>query len=100
MPWPFSPLCRFETALVGFGKFQTPVDAGQEPLADEPTRVPEQEKQPPHLNTADWLRRLRPEALQPTSTTGKNQAIPVLSLALIAAVHESARLSSNVRFWG
>jgi hypothetical protein len=56
MLWPFSPLCRFETALVGFGKFQTPFDAGQELLADEPTRVPEQEKQPPYLNTADWLR--------------------------------------------
>jgi hypothetical protein len=29
-------------------------------------------------------------AFQPTSTTGENQAIPVLSAALIAAVHESA----------
>jgi hypothetical protein len=45
MLWPFSPLCRFKIALVGFGKFQTLVDVGQELLADEPTRVPEQEKQ-------------------------------------------------------
>jgi hypothetical protein len=52
MLWPFSPLCRFETALVGFGKFQTPVDAGQELLADKQTGVPEQET--PYLNAADW----------------------------------------------
>jgi CheY-like chemotaxis protein len=30
-----------------------------------------------------------PKALQPTSTTGENQAIPLLRWALIAAVHES-----------
>ena len=81
MLWPFYPLCRFETALVGFRKFRSPVDAGQELLADEPTRVPEQEKQPRYLNTADWLRRLGFEAFQPASTTDRDQAIPVRSLA-------------------
>jgi hypothetical protein len=75
----FSPPCRF--ALAGFGKFQTPVDAGQELLADEPSRVPERKKQPPYLNTADWLRRLCSEAFQPASTTNQDQAIPALSLA-------------------
>src|ERR1700747_1200988 len=106
MLWPFYPLCRFETALVGFGKFQTPVDGGQEPLADEPTRVPEREKQPPCLNTADWPRRLCSEAFQPTSTTDQDQAIPVLSLAFkcctagVRSWHKAdiATAAMNVRF--
>jgi hypothetical protein len=39
MLWPFSTLSRFETALVGFGKFQTNHDAGQGLMADQPILV-------------------------------------------------------------
>ena len=40
--------------------------------------------------TGGWLRRFRAEALQPAPIASENSALPALSLALIAAVHEFA----------